>query len=205
MLTHIRAFIAGFVSTLVFHQGAWQLLYLAGAVPHAAWDMTGVPPLGVASVLSLAFWGGLWGIAIWLLVRRQAGVKRWLLATLWGALLPSLVALFVALPLLTAEAIVLGIGAGYAVGVYLLDIDRTYLWYNMLKYTQASDVCIGIIKAFIFGGIVAVIGCYKGMTCGEGAEGVGRATTEAVVFSSITILITNFFLTLSLSELLHSL
>jgi phospholipid/cholesterol/gamma-HCH transport system permease protein len=117
---------------------------------------------------------------------------------------PRLVALHIALPLLTAEAIVLGITAGYLVGVYLLDIDGTYMWYNMLKYTQASDVCIGIIKSFIFGGIVAVIGCYKGMTCGEGAEGVGRATTEAVVFSSITILITNFFLTLSLSELLHS-
>ena len=55
------------------------------------------------------------------------------------------------------------------------------------------DVVIGLIKAFIFGGIIAIIGCYKGMTCGEGAEGVGRATTEAVVYSSITILITQLF------------
>ena len=58
---------------------------------------------------------------------------------------------------------------------------------------------------FIFGGIVALIGCYKGMSCGEGAEGVGRATTEAVVFSSITILISNFFLTLALGQLFHRL
>ena len=94
-----------------------------------------------------------------------------------------------------------GIGAGYLVGVYLLGIDSTYSWYNMLKYTNTSDVVIGVIKSFIFGGIIAMIGCYKGMTCGEGAEGVGRATTEAVVFSSITILITNFFLTLVLSQL----
>ena len=72
----------------------------------------------------------------------------------------------------------------------------------MLKYTVATDVMIGVIKSFIFGGIVAVIGCYKGMSCGEGAEGVGRATTEAVVYSSITILISNFFLTISLGELL---
>ena len=99
MLTYVRAFIAGFLSTLVFHQGIWQLLYLSGAVPRAAWDMTGAPPLGIPSVLSLAFWGGLWGIAIWLLVQRQAGVKRWLLATLWGALLPSAVALFLVFPL----------------------------------------------------------------------------------------------------------
>lgn len=118
---------------------------------------------------------------------------------------PRLVALHVTLPLLTAESIAVGIGAGYLVGVYLLGIDRTYLWFNMLKYTGDSDVAIGLIKAAIFGGIVAIIGCYKGMSCGEGAEGVGRATTEAVVYSSITILITNFFLTLSLGKILHAL
>jgi len=111
-------------------------------------------------------------------------------------IVPRLMALYIALPLLTAESIAVGIGAGYLVGVYLLGIDSTYSWYNMLKYTNTSDVVIGVIKSFIFGGIIAMIGCYKGMTCGEGAEGVGRATTEAVVFSSITILITNFFLTL---------
>src|SRR5438128_9049496 len=114
---------------------------------------------------------------------------------------PRLIALHLALPFLTAEAIAIGIGAGYLVGVYLLGIEPTYLWANMLKYTNTSDVVVGIIKAFIFGGIVALIGCYKGMYCGEGAEGVGRATTEAVVYSSITILITNFFLTLVLSQL----
>src|SRR5256714_3215553 len=114
---------------------------------------------------------------------------------------PRLSATVLALPLLTAESIAVGIGAGYLVGVYLLGIDPTYSWYNMLKYTNTSDVVIGLIKSFIFGGIVAIIGCYKGMNCGEGADGVGRATTEAVVFSSITILITNFFLTLVLGQI----
>src|ERR1044071_5879285 len=115
-------------------------------------------------------------------------------------IVPRLIALYLALPLLTAESIAIGIGAGYFVGVHLLGIEPTYLWYNMLKYTNTSDVFIGLIKSFIFGGIIAMIGCYKGITCGEGAEGVGRATTEAVVFSSITILITNFFLTLVLGQ-----
>ena len=103
--------------------------------------------------------------------------------------------------LLTAESIAVGIGAGYVVGVQLFGIDPTYSWHNMLKYTNTSDVAIGLIKSFVFGGIVAMIGCYKGMSCGEGAEGVGRATTEAVVYSSITILITNFFLTLVLGQI----
>ena len=117
---------------------------------------------------------------------------------------PRLVALHIALPLLTVEAIAVGIGAGYMVGVYLLGIDPTYSWYNMLTYTGTTDLAIGLIKALIFGGIVALIGCYKGMSCGEGAEGVGRATTEAVVYSSITILISNFFLTLTLGRIFHN-
>ncbi len=118
---------------------------------------------------------------------------------------PRLLALHAALPLLTAESITVGIGAGYLVGVYLLGIDPTYSWYNMLRYTSPSEVVIGFIKAIIFGGIVALIGCYKGLSCGQGAEGVGRATTEAVVYASITILVTNFFLTLTLGKVFHTL
>jgi phospholipid/cholesterol/gamma-HCH transport system permease protein len=116
---------------------------------------------------------------------------------------PRLLASFAALPLLTAESITVGIISGYIIGVYLLGIDPAYLYYNMLRYTGGFDVMVGMVKAFIFGGIVATIGCYKGMTCGEGAEGVGRATTEAVVFASITILITNFFLTMTLNTIFH--
>src|ERR1051326_5371919 len=91
---------------------------------------------------------------------------------------PRLLALHAALPLLTAESIAVGICAGYLVGVYLLGIDPTYSWYNMVKYTMMEDVVVGLIKALIFGGIVALIGCYKGLFCGQGAQGVGRATTE---------------------------
>jgi len=118
---------------------------------------------------------------------------------------PRLLALHTALPLLTAESIAIGIGAGYVVGVYLYGLDPTYSWYNMMKYTATEDVLIGLIKALIFGGIVAMVGCYKGLFCGEGAQGVGRATTEAVVYSSISILITNFFLTLTLGKIFHTL
>lgn len=117
---------------------------------------------------------------------------------------PRLLALHTALPLLTAESIGIGIGAGYLVGVYLYGIDPTYSWYNMMKYTTPEHVLVGLIKALIFGGIVAIIGCYKGLFCGEGAQGVGRATTEAVVYSSISILITNFFLTLTLGKIFNT-
>jgi len=116
---------------------------------------------------------------------------------------PRVAATVLVMPLLTAEAIALGITAAYLVGVYLLGIDATYLWNNMLLYTGAEDMLTGFIKTIVFGAIIAVIGCYKGLGCPQGAEGVGRATTESVVYASITILISNFFLTLVLTRLLH--
>src|SRR5437899_2366817 len=115
---------------------------------------------------------------------------------------PRLSATVLALPLLTAESISVGILAAYTVGTTLLGIDHAYAWHNMLKYTQPQHILMGTIKAVVFAAVLALISCYKGMNCREGAEGVGRATTEAVVYSSITILISNFFLTLFLTRLL---
>ena len=118
---------------------------------------------------------------------------------------PRVLAGLIALPLLTVESIAIGIAAGYFVGIWLLGIDPTYSWAHMLKYTGDTDVLIGLIKAFTYGGILTLVGCYKGMTCGLGAEGVGKATTAAVVSASISILIANFFLTLSLERLFNAL
>jgi phospholipid/cholesterol/gamma-HCH transport system permease protein len=114
---------------------------------------------------------------------------------------PRLIGANIALPLLTIEAMFIGIASSYFVGVFLLGIEPTYAYWNMLKYSHDSDVMIGLVKSFVYGGIIALIGCYKGITCGLGADGVGRATTEAVVYASITILITNFFLTMVLEQL----
>jgi phospholipid/cholesterol/gamma-HCH transport system permease protein len=114
---------------------------------------------------------------------------------------PRMLASNIALPLLTAESMFVGIGASYLVAVFLLQIDPAYVYYNMIHFSHDSDVLIGLTKSVLFGGIIALIGCYKGLTCSMGAEGVGKATTEAVVYASITILITNFFLTMSLEEL----
>jgi phospholipid/cholesterol/gamma-HCH transport system permease protein len=115
---------------------------------------------------------------------------------------PRVIATTLSMPLLTGASIAIGIGAGWVLAVTLLRIDPTYSWANMLRYTFANHVVIGLIKSFVYGAQISLICCYKGMTCGDGAEGVGRATTEAVVFSSITILITNFFLTMFLSNVL---
>jgi phospholipid/cholesterol/gamma-HCH transport system permease protein len=114
---------------------------------------------------------------------------------------PRLVASVIALPVLTVQAMATGIAASYVVAVFLLGIDPAYAWWNMLKYSHDSDVQIGLVKSVFYGGIIALIGCFKGLNCGMGAEGVGRATTEAVVYASISILISNFFLTMVLEQL----
>jgi phospholipid/cholesterol/gamma-HCH transport system permease protein len=115
---------------------------------------------------------------------------------------PRVLATLIALPLLTAEAIALGIGAGYLVGVGYLGIDPAYSWHTMQRYTKPEDVLMGVSKALVFGLFISLIGCFKGLNCGQGAEGVGKSTTEAVVYSSISILICNFFLTLFLQRIL---
>ena len=115
---------------------------------------------------------------------------------------PRLLATTIALPLLTTCSIGIGIAAAYVVGVGLLGIDPAYAWHNMVTYTSAEDVFVGLTKSVIFGVIIALIGCFKGLSCSQGAEGVGRATTEAVVYASITILISNFFLTLMLTRMI---
>jgi phospholipid/cholesterol/gamma-HCH transport system permease protein len=116
--------------------------------------------------------------------------------------LPRVLATLIAMPVLTAISISLGIGAAWLLAVYYFKIDRTYVWANMLQYTSAIHVLTGLIKSVVYGGVISIISCHKGMTCGEGAVGVGRATTEAVVYSSITVLISNFFLTLFLNRVL---
>jgi len=115
--------------------------------------------------------------------------------------LPRMVAATIALPLLTAEAIAIGIGGGYYTTTVLLGVDPAYTWEWLLKYTVPNHLYGGLTKATFFGAAISLIACYKGLHCGEGAEGVGRATTEAVVAASITILISNFFLTLLVGRL----
>jgi phospholipid/cholesterol/gamma-HCH transport system permease protein len=115
---------------------------------------------------------------------------------------PRLLAALVSAPLLTAEAVIVGIFASWMIGVKLLGIDGAYYLVNMNRYTIPEDVFSGLIKSVVFGAIIAMVSCNKGLNCKGGAEGVGRATTEAVVIASISILVINFFLTLFLTRLI---
>src|SRR4051812_5811850 len=94
---------------------------------------------------------------------------------------PRTLAMMISMPLLVAECIAVGIVAGYFVAIFLLDVNGTYYVANMVRWTQRRDIIMGLTKAFCFAFIIVFISCNKGLTAQEGAVGVGRATTEAVV------------------------
>jgi hypothetical protein len=99
-MRYLKAFIAGGLSVLLFHQGAVALLYLIGATARGPYEMNPTWPFGVPQVFSRAFWGGLWGIALWLVLERMRTPARyWTLAVVLGILGPTLVAWFVVFPL----------------------------------------------------------------------------------------------------------
>ncbi len=99
-MDYVKAFLAGFLSTLVFHQGVLAILHAVGATPRKPYSMDPTAPLHVPAVISLAFWGGVWGILLWLVIARHQGSSSyWLLAAVIGAIAPSLVALFLVAPL----------------------------------------------------------------------------------------------------------
>src|SRR3954468_18599453 len=112
---------------------------------------------------------------------------------------PRTLAMMISMPLLVAECIGFGIVAGYFVAIFLLDVNGTYYVANMVRWTLMRDIIMGLTKAFCFALIIVFISCHRGLTTREGAVGVGRATTQAVVDSSLAVLIANFFLTMLLN------
>jgi phospholipid/cholesterol/gamma-HCH transport system permease protein len=111
---------------------------------------------------------------------------------------PRLVAGVVMLPLLTAFCDLVGIGGAYYVAVNLLGVDGGMFIDKIQSYAEPWDVTSGLIKASVFGLILTLVGCHKGLNASGGARGVGIATTQSVVLSSILILVADYFLTLLL-------
>ena len=98
------------------------------------------------------------------------------------------------LPALALVADLIGIIGGYFVTVGLFDTSSVVYWKRTWNYLEMSDIYNGLIKAAFFGASISLVSCYKGFYTRGGAEGVGKATTGAVVMSSMTILISDYFL-----------
>ncbi|MBO6281258.1 MAG: ABC transporter permease [Alphaproteobacteria bacterium] len=122
------------------------------------------------------------------LVTLSANPFRYLIA-------PRVWAAIIVMPLLVIFGDIIGIFGGYVVGIYKLDFNPANYINNTMNNLQTLDVMTGVVKAGVFGFIISVMGCYHGYRSKGGAQGVGEATTNAVVSSSILILIFNYLIT----------
>jgi phospholipid/cholesterol/gamma-HCH transport system permease protein len=108
---------------------------------------------------------------------------------------PRLIAGLTMLPLLVLVGDVIGVFGGYLISVYKLGFNPAIYLKNTWHYMEFNDVFSGVVKAAVYGFIVALMGCYNGYYSRGGAQGVGAATTNAVVSASILILISNYLIT----------
>ena len=108
---------------------------------------------------------------------------------------PRILAATISLPVLVAVGDAIGIFGGYLVSTTRLGFNEAAYLRNTVEFLEVWDVTSGLIKGAVFGFLVALMGCYHGMNSGRGAQGVGRATTNAVVSASILILAANYLLT----------
>lgn len=107
---------------------------------------------------------------------------------------PRFIASTIMMFFLTILGMMIGITGGYFVGVEILGANPVTYINQSLNNTEVSDIWYGLIKALVFGAVIGLIGCYKGFNTEGGAEGVGKATTGAVVVSCMLILILDYFL-----------
>lgn len=108
---------------------------------------------------------------------------------------PRVLAAVVMMPCLVVVADIIGVMGGYLISVYSLGFSSEIYLQNTFHYLERVDVTSGLIKSAVFGYIISIIGCYCGYNSEKGAQGVGNATTNAVVMSSILILLSNYLLT----------
>lgn len=112
---------------------------------------------------------------------------------------PRALAMLVSMPLLIAESAAFGIIASVVVGVGTFGVTEAYWMNQMGRYTDLTDVTFAMSKGITFGVLIVIISCHQGLRASQGAVGVGRGTTNAMVYSSLAVLVVNFFLTLLLN------
>jgi phospholipid/cholesterol/gamma-HCH transport system permease protein len=109
--------------------------------------------------------------------------------------IPRLFATVVTLPLLTILADFCGMAGGYLVSYFTVRLTTEEYWTSAYQSLTFQDVTQGLLKPFIFAILISLVGCYQGLHTTGGTEGVGRATTQAMVVASVLIVVVDFFIT----------
>ncbi len=114
---------------------------------------------------------------------------------------PRFLACFLMIPMLSIIADAAGIVGGWFFSVHVLGVPDAHYWFHTEDYVTLFDIISGTAKSFFFGGAIAIVACHRGFHCDAGAEGVGRAATEAFVYSFVAILALDFILAILLDTL----
>ncbi len=115
---------------------------------------------------------------------------------------PRLISLVIMVPVLTIICDALAITGGWVVGRFIGHVTTTMYWSQVMLKLNYGNILMGLFKPFCFSFVIAFISCYCGFTSAGGTKGVGRATTNSVMFTSIVILIVNFFITKIIGSLM---
>jgi phospholipid/cholesterol/gamma-HCH transport system permease protein len=113
---------------------------------------------------------------------------------------PRFLGCLVLIPALTIMADFMGVLGGYVYSHAILGIDYHHYWANSRAYIDSLDFFMGIFKSFFFGAAIALVSCHHGFHCDHGAQGVGRAATNAFVHSFVLILVLDLFLGIGLNN-----
>ncbi len=108
---------------------------------------------------------------------------------------PRVIATVVMLFFLTIISDLLGVIGGFIVSYFLLGLDSSQYWASSYQRLEYDDIEMGLLKPILFGFVIATVGCYYGLTAKGGTQGVGRATTQAMVTASVLILLVNLLIT----------
>jgi len=108
---------------------------------------------------------------------------------------PRVILTMLGLPILTIIASTLGVFGGMVISQYEFNVDYHQYYNSLTGYIRVADMVSGLGKTFVFGMLIAVIGCHNGLSTRGGTEGLGRATTNTVVTASLAVFISDFFLT----------
>lgn len=196
----ISALVAFFVGMIIALQMAYQMVQLSAEIyiPNIiALSLTReLAPVLTALIVAGRIGAGIAAEIGTMNVTEQVdALKAFAVNPVKYLVVPRFLALVIMLPVLTMMADIIGIWGGYVICVYKLGISHEMFWKMVFSALAVKDIVTGLVKTIFFGMIIAIVGCHQGLSVKGGAEGVGKATTTAVVRSFILVIITDCFIT----------
>ena len=196
----ISALVAFFVGMIIALQMAYQMIQLSAEmyIPNIiAVSLTReLAPVLTALIVAGRIGAGIAAEIGSMVVTEQVdALKAFAVSPVKYLIVPRFMGLVIMLPILTLLSDIIGIWGGYVICVYKLHLGHEIFWKMTFRALGMKDIITGLVKTVFFGMIIAIVGCHQGLMVRGGAEGVGKATTTAVVRSFILIIMTDCMIT----------